>query len=241
MNKTIDQLFDDLERMDPQDIANRIGDGFHIGRFERDGIIDEKIYYKQKIKVLFISNEANRGKDFKEDVNSKDPFDRRENFRDYKSRKYDDWSGKLRERVSCLYQVITKDFSKKPYEVADCFAFINLNKNGGEIKCDIGHLKNYCKCDVLNEMLKKQISLISPDIIIWLGCNSFDEGIPQLLGAGNDNRIYINDRYVPIVRMWHTSFSRIRNNNRLGKFDNIIVDKQAYKLNCELIKTAFFE
>ncbi len=211
-------------------------DDFLIGNFVCDGIIDEDEYSKQKIKVLFISNEANMGKNQEYAAECDEPLDRRENFRDYHNKNIEPWGGRLKERVSCLYQVVINDYSKNPHEVANCFAFMNLNKYGGEQQCNIEHLEKYCK--VYKDYIKKEIEIIDPDIIIWLACNSFDIGVPEIIGAKH-NILTINDRQVPIVRMWHTSYTRIKSNDRLQKFDNIIIDKQAFKLDTELKKIYF--
>ena len=65
-------------------------------KFCLDGIIDEKEFNKQKIKVLFISNEANLGEDFKHRDETNNVYDRRINFLEYKKEQYDEWVGKLR-------------------------------------------------------------------------------------------------------------------------------------------------
>ena len=208
-------------------------------KFCLDGIIDEKEFNKQKIKVLFISNEANLGEDFKHRDETNNVYDRRINFLEYKKEQYDEWVGKLRERVSALYQVIKNDYNDPIYSVADQFAFINLNKRGGTDKWDIEHLEKYCTA--YKEEIIKEIEIISPDLIVWLGCNSFDSTIPETLGFEKSEDGYIAylllkslNKKISALRMWHTS-TRSRMAETINVFPhNRIIDKLATKLYQEL-------
>lgn len=210
-----------------------------IFKFCLDGIINEEEYNKQKTKVLFISNEANYGKVHEYYDETGDIFDRRTNFLDYKVAKHDGWKGKLLERVTALYQVIKNEYDAPIYSVADQFAFMNLNKRGGSNKCDVAHLEKYCKA-YKNEIIK-EIEIISPDLIVWLGCNSFDSEIPAILGfekSDNGNiahfSIEASNKKIPTLRMWHTS-TRSRMANTINVFPhNRILDKLATKLFHEL-------
>lgn len=216
-----------------------------IGKFVRDGIIDESEFDKQSIKVLFISNEANCGKDHRYENEWDEPLDRRANFLDYyKNDK--DWTGRLRERVSCLYQVITNDYSQKAHEVANRFAFMNLNKNGGEATCNIEHIEKYCMS--YKNYIKKEIEIINPDIIVWLACNTFDSSIPEQLGIDTETATIELSKKVPVIRMWHTSFWQVKRKPQLNVFKNRsdikypdLIDCHAYKLYQELKQIHFFE
>lgn len=213
--------------------------------FIKDGIVDCDVFNKQYIKVLFVSNEANVGENF----NCKN-CDIRNEFDIYKSRQKDEYyiseiqkwqpsRGKMRERVCCLYQVVINDFSNKntPYNVAKNFAFMNLNKTGGGAKID---KRIFAFCKEYKDEIKKEIDIISPDIIIWLGCNTFDNielrtdlGVKEYKG-----KYYYNN--IPVIRMWHTSYYQSKC-EKLGVFDNEITDKLSKKLYDELVSIGWYD
>lgn len=215
--------------------------------FIRDGIVDLKTFDEQDKKVLFISNEANiEGSKSSEKVYYKfgENSDIRGEFTDYKTKKIDSYPdpndknkevmsrGRMRERVCCLYQVIINDFSKKdtPYELADEFAFMNLNKTGGAANID-NRIVSFC--EEFNEEIKREIDIIHPDLIVWLGCNTLDNKIiRKCIGVDYSKGKYFYKK-IPVIRMWHTSYYRSKC-DKLGIFDNEIVDKLAYKLSKEL-------
>ena len=216
----LDELFKDWRRCLSSD------PDFSERPFIKDGIVNPVCFKKQKTKVLFISNESNIDK---YDLNDDDD-DIRENFKDYSKNQHDEWGGKLRERVSCLYQVITDDYSKKPYEVSECFAFMNLNKTGGGNTIDN---RIVLFCERYGKWIQSEIDMIHPDLIVWLGCNTFDnKSIRQNCGLiATKGRYTIND--IPVIRMWHTSSHCP--GERLGLFkENQIIDKLAFKLSTEL-------
>lgn len=229
MNKTdaLNKLFDAWEK--ERKCYNEINDNV-LYKFCRDGIIDENVFKKQKIKVLFISNEANLGKDYTYYDEISAIYDRRDNFLEYYKTCKDDWGGKLRERVSALYQVIINDFSSEHYQFANRFAFMNLNKRGGVEQTDYEHLEKYCKAYRVE--ILKEIEIINPHIIIWLGARSYDIGIPKTIGCDKE----INGKIIPIIRMWHTSGIRGKVKNLINRFDNKNIDKLASKLTEELQK-----
>ena len=217
----LDSLFDKWK----QDIYQ---DEFLKGRpFIKDGIMDDIIYSEQNVKVLFISNESNIDGYF--DLNT--DYDVRTDFCDYANNRHDYWQGKLRERVSSLYQVILNDYSKPTYEYAKSFAFINLNKTGGGSQIDN---RIYYFCKRYGEYIRKEIRIIDPDLIVWLGCNTFDNGFirEDCIGIKKNGGIYYFEE-IPVIRMCHTSYSRIRG-ERLNVFDNAIVDRMANRLNREI-------
>ncbi len=195
--------------------------------FIKDGIINPKKFCEQRVKVLFVSNESNVDGHY--ELNK--TYDIRKDFKDYANDRYDDWDGKLRERVSSLFQVVIKDYSKRPYHYAECFSFLNLNKTGGGKRID-GRLITFC--ETYGDRIKEEISLIAPDLIIWLGCNTFDNNAIRRdrVGIEYKNGMYLFGR-IPVIRMWHTSYFRCRG-NRLGVFENAVIDKMAYKLLNEL-------
>ena len=195
--------------------------------FIKDGIIDETVFGEQKTKTLFISNESNIDGYF--DLEKE--YDIRTDFKEYSETGYDSWRGKLRERVSSLYQVIVNDYSSSPSTYAKSFAFINLNKTGGGNLID-NRIQYFCK--QYGEYTKKEIGIIQPDLIIWLGCNTFDNTFirENCIGIKKSSNGFCFDG-IPVIRMCHTSFSRIRGEG-LTVFNNAIIDRMAYRLNKEI-------
>lgn len=197
--------------------------------FIKDGIIDPVSFAKQKVRVLFISNESNVDGCFDPNVS----YDLRTDFKAYAETGSDDWKGKLRERIASLYQVVTGDYSQSPEAYAKAFAFMNLNKTGGGSRID-NRLLDFCTANA--GYIREEIRLIRPDLIVWLGCNTFDnrqirEEVVGIRKAGTGYRF----DSIPVIRMCHTSYTRIRG-NRLGKFDNAITDRMAYRLREEYQK-----
>lgn len=226
------------------------GDTIYITKnyFCEDGIINESVFEQAKIKVLFITNESNDDSIQKEDSK----LDRRIDFNEYYESHKDGWDGKLRERVCALYKVITENdtpftdyYNNRAYEVARNFAFMNINKRGGlrTIKDRNGtfgkanHIEEYCK--IYHSYIKKEIEIIDPDIIVWLGAETYDMGIHvKYLDAYRKNdKIYmrINHKEIPILRMWHTSYYRAKI-KPMDQFQNKTTGKLAAKLYDELRK-----
>lgn len=214
--------------------------------FCEDGIINESVFKQEKVKVLFITNESND--DSVKNVDDK--LDRRADFNDYYVSHKDRWGGKLRERVCALYKVITQDnpaftgyYDDNAYEAALRFALMNVNKRGGleTIKDSnkaygkANHMEEYCK--IYHAYIKREIEIIDPDIIVWLGVETYDMGIPiKYLDAYSENgKVYMrmNNKRVPVLRMWHTSYYSGKN-EPMSQFRNKITGKLAAKLYDEL-------
>ncbi|MCH5320215.1 MAG: hypothetical protein J1E36_00530, partial [Eubacterium sp.] len=150
--------------------------------FCKDGIICEEQFEKEKIKVLFIGNEPNidNKKDIEDWKKGKEfPLvtSQISDFNNYFDEHHDDWTGKLRQRICEVIYPAMLEPHKNAFPVengwvnAKKIAFMNLNKRGGKGNIE-DHLKNYC--NEYKEYIKKEISIINPDIIIWLGKSSFD-------------------------------------------------------------------
>ena len=204
--------------------------------FCEDGIIDESVYDTEKLKVLFITNEANIENHLEfipANIGS-----RIDSFKDYYTSKKDPWDGKMCERICCLFQTIIDDYSKSPFIYARRFAFMNINKRGGDK--DIGdgsHLAKYC--ELYSNYILKEIEIINPDIIIWLGTKSFNMDFKDkyLNAKKNDGKYYIeiNNRMIPLIGTWHTSYYRISKSViPLPAFNNRIIGKQATHLKEQL-------
>lgn len=238
MNKTKTEQLDELFKDWKQKLNESENFNLYNDIFIKDGIVDCDTFERQKNKVLFISNEANIGDEFDlEDDDIRNDFKiynkrKKDEYYNGKTKKWETSKGKMRERVCCLYQVIVNDCAEKstPFEVFDRFAFMNLNKTGGGAKID--H-KIILFWEEFKEKIKREIDIISPDLIVWLGCNTFDmTSIRNGIGVKTcKGKYYYND--IPVIRMWHTSYYQSKC-KKYGKFDDEITDKLATKLHTEL-------
>ena len=217
-----------------KDLAITIGPFTKIKRqfFCEDGIIDEETYDKEQRKVLFLTNEPNIDEYLSD--NTEIIGGRIQSFVEYYDNEHDDWRGKMRERICGLYQAITNDFSKPMHKYARSFAFMNLNKRGGgNVIGDGSHLKKYC--ELYSDFILKEIEIINPDIIIWLGTKSFKMDIKDkyLNARVKDEKYYlkVNNKDIPLIGTWHTSYTRIpKKVIPMTEFDNIIIGRQATHL-----------
>ena len=172
--------------------------------FIGDGIIDPEVFKKENYKILFISNEANIDNPKYEKIG-----DRRNSFNEYYNDNdhYDNWKGKMRERVCAVFNELIQEPSPEYYKSAKRFAFMNINKRGGNNQIGDGsHIKEYC--NLYKEFIEKEIKLIDPDLIVWLGIKTYNMNLLKNIGAnykGNILFLSINGKDVPIMKMWHTS------------------------------------
>lgn len=186
----------------------RGGKNITKSHFRRDGIIDEVVFSKEKRKILFISNEAN-------DDGYSAKFNPKPNsivdYQKYYETGCDDYKGKMRERISAIYKIAAgigiEEMSNS--DAAIHYAFMDLNKRGGGPDSKDGlHIQAYC--DYYKEFIKKEIEIINPDIVIWLGTKTYDADLHiKYLGAKKiENKVYffINGKKIPILRMWHTAY-----------------------------------
>lgn len=202
--------------------------------FCKDGIIDENIFEKENIKVLFIANEANDDNYMATDNKYSS---RVESFKEYHEKGKDVWKGKLRERTCALYKVITNNYCVSESEIACNFAFMNLNKRGGRNRSG-KHIEEYFKYYI--KYIKKEIEIINPDIIVWLGTTTYDMNLHiNYLGATKvDDKVYlnINNKQIPILRMCHTSRAQFlpKSIQPDSNFSNIHLGKLSTKMKEEL-------
>lgn len=214
-SEQLEQLFIEWEyaqENEPDFSWKRTRGGKNITKshFRRDGIIDEAVFSKEKRKVLFISNEAN---DDEYSAKSNPKPNTIDDYRKYNKTGYDDYLGKMRERTSAIYKVVAEiginEMSDS--DAAIHYAVMDLNKRGGgeDVKGAL-HIQEYCQ--YYKEFIKKEIEIINPDVVVWLGATTYDKNWHiKYLGAEQiADKIYflINNKKIPILRMWHTSHYR---------------------------------
>lgn len=195
---------------EPDEIWLKTKSGHNITKahFREDGIIDEETYEMEKRKVLFISNEAN---DDEYSAKTKIDPSNISDYRNYSKIGYDDWKGKMRERTSELYKVVAdipRNEMSDP-EAALHYAVMDINKRGGGSDIKGGdHIEAYCR--YYKDFIKKEISIIEPDVVVWLGVNTYDRELhSKYLGAirqGDKRYFMVNGKKIPIMRMWHTAY-----------------------------------
>lgn len=205
--------------------------------FRRDGIIDNTVFAKETIKVLFISNEANDDEYSAKNNLKPNTID---DYHKYYQTGYDDWLGKMRERTSALYKIIAgigiNEMSDS--DAAVHYAVMDLNKRGGgsDVK-DAVHIEEYC--NYYKAFIRKEIEIIDPDVVVWLGTKTYDMNLHvKYLEAQceKDKRFFlINNKKVPILRMWHTSYYQ-GHIDPLAGYSNRIVGKLCAKCLVELEK-----
>lgn len=121
--------------------------------------------------MLFISNEANDD-EYSAKFNSKPS--NIDDYRKYYETGCDDWKGKMRERTSAIYKVVAgigiNEMSDS--DAAIHYAVIDLNKRGGGAIKSALRIQEYCK--YYKEFIKKEIQIINPDVVVWLGTKTYD-------------------------------------------------------------------
>lgn len=216
------------------------GGNNNIGKnhFRRDGIIDESTFKNEKVKVLFISSEANDN-DYSAAVHEK--MNTVDDYRKYYQTGIDDWNGKMRERIAEMYKVIC-GIERKSLANSDAairFAVMDINKRGGgsTIK-DGSHLESYCR--YYAPFIRKEIEIINPDIVAIIGKNLYylDFHRKYLGATGSAGKSYfeLNGKRVPILSLYQTSVYQSRKAPLPGYEDNKTIGKQAAMCAEELKK-----
>lgn len=204
--------------------------------FRRDGIIDEATYEKERVKVLFISAEANDN-EYSALTNSRP--NSVDDYREYHFTGNETWKGRMRERLAELYKVIsgTERGEMSNPEAVMHFAIMDINKRGGGPEIKGGkHLKAYCRHYA--GFIRREIEIINPDIVAIVGTNLYDMGLHKsFLGAfsSNSNCYFdLNGKKVPILSLWQTSYYQGKNEPLAGYEDNRTIGKQAERCISEL-------
>lgn len=202
--------------------------------FLADGIVDETIFEKEPVRVLFITNEANTKYESHESTTA----DRREDFRQYMETGKDVWRGKMRLRMSELYKAATGNQNMEAQTAAGHFAVMNLNKSGGSNHTDIQAMKTYCAA--FQDLIAEEIRIIDPDLILWCGHGTFFLAVEYLHAEGTKDGSFffpVGKRKVPLLPIWHTSCYQGKNEPAPGYKDRTI-GKQVAKLQMEMQKNS---
>lgn len=242
--KDLDQLFalwQKVQSEEPDEIWELTrGSAKNISKvhFRRDGIIDEEVFRKEHTKILFISSEANDDEYSAKLNTSPNTVD---DYINYHINRHDDWKGRMRERLSELYKVLSHT-DRKSLENPDAalhFAVMDINKRGGRsVIGNDSHLENYCK--QYAPFIRKEIEIINPDIVAIIGQNLFDMNLHgKYLGAIKENHkdyFVIKNKKIPILSLWQTSYYQGKGEVAIGYEDNRIVGKQVSKALEEMKK-----
>ena len=241
-SERLEQLFLDWENAQKNEpdaiwkLTNGGNSNITKEHFRRDGIIDEATFGKERVKVLFISAEANDN-EYSALTNSRP--NSVDDYREYHFTGNETWKGRMRERLAELYKVISgmeRDAMSNP-EAAMHFAIMDINKRGGGPEINGGkHLKAYCKHYA--GFIRREIEIIDPDIVAIVGTNLYDLGLHKsFLGAfsSNGNCYFdLKGKKVPILSLWQTSYYQGKNEPLAGYEDNRTIGKQAERCVNEL-------
>ena len=206
------------------------GSAINITRehFRRDGIIDNDIFQQEDRKILFISSEANDDAYSAKTTVSPSTID---DYIKYHVCRHDDWKGKMRERLSEIYKVIShKDrYSISNPDAALHFSVMDINKRGGgALIGNDNHVEHYCKAYA--SFIREEIEIINPDVVAIVGTNLFRANLHgKYLGAitdGGRDYFIIDEKKVPILSLWQTSYYQGKCNVAKGYEDNRIIGKQ---------------
>lgn len=207
------------------------GGNHNIGKnhFRRDGIIDEDTFRNERVKVLFISSEANDN-DYSAAVHEK--MNTVEDYRKYYRTGIDDWEGQMRVRIAEMYKLICgiERKSLANNEAANRFAVMDINKRGGGSSIKGGkHLNAYCR--YYAPFIRKEIEIIDPDIVAIIGKNLYHLDFHRrYLGAIEEDRkcyFELNGKRVPILSLYQTSVFQGKEEPLPGYEDDRIIGKQA--------------
>ena len=204
--------------------------------FRRDGIIHERTFEKEKTKILFISAEADD--DEYSAATNKTP-NTVNDYLYFNLTGNDDWGGKMRLRLAEIYKVISQiERNSMPNaEAALHFAVMDLNKRGGRSRIDDGkHIQAYCRRYA--DFICKEIEIISPDVVAFIGINLYKMGLhTDYLGAvdeGGKCFFLMNDRKIPILSLYQTSYFQGKGEVAAGYEDNRVIGKQVSRCLSEM-------
>lgn len=240
--KTLEQLFciwqkeQSSESDDSWNLTRGSAKNITKAHFRRDGIIDNEVFSKETCKILFISSEAN---DDEYSAKTNATPNTVDDYIMYHKTRYDDWGGKMRERLAEIYKVlnhIERSSLANPDAVLH-FAVMDINKRGGRSTVDDDHVANYCH--VYASFIRKEIEIINPDVVAIVGSKLY-ETVSREANLGiikeEDKAFFdINDKLVPILNLWHTCYTRSKIEPAKG-YDDKTIGRQVAKVMKEMEK-----
>jgi hypothetical protein len=168
--------------------------------FIKDGVFNEDKWKTAKRKVLFFYKEA-YGKDYN---------DLRVLIREWGYPKYTMW--RRSSEIAYLLQNIECDFQPNLSQARNCAtdalfssAAINLKKSGGKSSSNYDDLLEYAKSD--GELLKMQIEIIRPDIVVMGNIKSLvDNHVVQLGRPLDEDGILYEYKGTIFIDYWHPAY-----------------------------------
>lgn len=219
----IEELFEKWKERHKErpDRYNQEETGIAVDSFTNDGVVNEKGWRDATIKVLYILREAN-GSYFIQ--NGTEPYVKidgeGENFWFAKSvqeasKNNIELNGPIFKKIKLMQSHIEDKMPNN--ELLKHVAYMNLNKRGGGSNVNWNILKEYSKA--FKEEIKKEISLINPDIIVccgtyWLILDQVYQAFCKDKWNENNNtscKITINEKDVKIINIWHPSCRKSEN------------------------------
>ena len=181
--------------------------------FTYDGVINEKIWDRQKTKVLYILRESN-GQNTEEGY-----FWFKEMIEKGQITK------NIFKRINSMQNILNKtENDNRLNEVA----YINVNKRGGGSSVNWKRMIKYTK--EYKEFIRREIEIINPEIIVccgtyWLILNYIYDKKQKY--AKPENEYYYELGNVKVYNMWHPS-ARISDENYISrmKYINNLINKK---------------
>lgn len=155
--------------------------------FVKDGIVDNSVWNAQDKKILYILKEAygeTEDWDLTDRVLKKDSILSSPTWRSVVEWTY----GIHKTSAEEIAKYIPKEIHKIRDELIRKIAVLNLKKSDGNSHSDNLQIKQYAENDI--ELIKKQIELISPNIIV---CGSTLSALNEALKAKGHKPVYSND------------------------------------------------
>jgi hypothetical protein len=161
LNKQLDQLFEEWESSNPQ----------YLGKFTRDGIVNENQFQEQKLKLLFIAKEPNqtnvspteKQEDYRVELNQ---VEMHKDYSKVYSYRIAEWAHGLLNDFPPFEELFSEaKFNRERYrEILQKIAFMNVKKTGGTGASNPEELHKAIVQD--HKFLMAEIKIIDPDLIV---------------------------------------------------------------------------